>query len=247
METPPKVSIITVCFNAEATLERTIQSVIAQTYPNLEYVVWDGQSKDGTLALAQRYEKQITKIVSAPDKNHFDAMNKVLDHVTGDYIWYLHAGDVLFEDRTVELAMQNHQDADFIYGKAVMVTEEGDERAWHKAHPNEKKLNWKSFRNGMIICHQAMIIKRSVTVLYDLEYPLVGDLDWSIRVLKNSKKVKDTNTYLCRFLEGGISAQTRSTSLKERFRILVKHFGLASTLSEHVKIVFQALRRGRIG
>lgn len=197
--------------------------------------------------IVRRYESHIDTIAEEADKNNFDAMNKAVEKATGDYIWFLHAGDLIYNERGLELAMNNHNDEDFIYGKTLMMNEEGEQHAWHKPHPEEKELSWRSFRNGMIICHQSMLIKRSIWQPYDLQYNLVGDLDWSIRILKRAQSVRDTRTYLCRFLEGGISAQTRNRSLRQRFKILVKHFGLAATLWQHLQIAVQALRRGSIG
>lgn len=246
-ENLPKVSIITVCFNAAQHLEDTIRSVISQTYPNIEYIIQDGLSKDGTMDIVRQYAKHIDIIAEEADQNNFDAMNKAAEKATGDYIWFLHAGDLIYNERSIELAMNNHEEEDFIYGKTVMMNDDGELHAWHKPHPEAETLSWRSFRNGMIICHQSMLIKRSIWLPYDLKYDLVGDLDWSIRILKRAASVRDTRTYLCRFLEGGISAQTRKRSLRQRFKILIKHFGLTATLWQHLKIGVQALRRGSIG
>jgi hypothetical protein len=98
----------------------------------------------------------------------------------------------------------------------------------------------------MVICHQAMLVKKAVASPYNLEYNLVGDLDWVINALKKSEKVRDTNVYMCRFVEGGISTQHRKASLKQRFTILQKHFGLVATLWQHVVITVRAIRRGSI-
>lgn len=249
METElPKVTVVTVAYNAENLIEKTIKSVIGQTYPNLEYIIIDGASKDNTLAVVKRYEASIKRIISEPDRNNYDAMNKGMQYATGDYIWFLHAGDVILDKETLAEAMQNIEDEDFIYGKALILSKEGQEKAMHKAHPKAETLTWRSFRNGMIICHQAMLIHRRVWCPYRHElYPLVADLDWIIRVMQKVKKVKDTELQLCGFLEGGISARNRRRSLLERFKILRQHFGILPTLLEHVYIVFQSIKRGNMG
>ncbi len=244
----PKVSIITVCYNAATTIEKTLKSVTEQDYPNIEYIIIDGKSKDNTLEVVAKYQDKITKIISEEDKNTFDAMNKGLATATGDYIWYIHADDQIFAPNTLSLAMQNHGGEDFVYGKTLMVNEQGEERSLEarKPHPSAQSLSWKTFINGMVIGHQAMIVKRAVSPIYDLKYPLVGDLDWVIRVLQNSKTVRDTNIQLCRFVEGGISTQNRKASLRQRFEILRKHFGWLPTVWQHLLIVFQAVKRGSL-
>ena len=244
----PKISIVTVAYNAEALIEKTIKSVIGQTYPNLEYIIIDGASKDHTLSVVRRYEQSIDLIISEPDRNNYDAMNKGMAHATGDYIWFLHAGDVILEHDTLSQAMQNHEDEDFIYGKALIISAEGQEKAMHKPHPEANSLTWRSFRNGMIICHQAMLVHRRVWCEYRHErFPLVADLDWTIRFMQKVKTLRDSGLHLCGFLEGGISARNRRRSWIERFKILREHFGLFPTLWEHVCITAQALKRGNLG
>jgi glycosyltransferase involved in cell wall biosynthesis len=243
----PKISIVTVAFNCEDIIEETIQSVIAQTYPNIEYVIIEGKSKDGTLDVVEKYREHVDILVSEKDKNLYDAMNKGMAHATGDYIWFLHAGDVALEPETLEKAFANHNDEDFVYGKVKVVDVDGNEIPWHKKHPKAETLSWRSFRNGMVICHQAMFPHRRIWEDYNFEeYTLVADLDWSLRIMKKAKTFRDTDTVVCSFLKGGISAQNRKASLWERFAILRKHFGLAETLWEHVLIAGQALRRGKI-
>ena len=91
-----------------------------------------------------------------------------------------------------------------------------------------------------------MLIKKEIAAPYNLDYHLVGDLDWVINALKKSKKVRDTGVYMCRFVEGGISTQHRKASLKQRFHIMKKHFGLFSTLWQHFVITINAMKRGSL-
>lgn len=244
----PTVTIITICYNAAETIEKTLQSVAAQTYPHIEYLIIDGQSKDDTLAVVERYCDHITKVVSEPDKGIYDAMNKGLAHATGTYIWYMHADDQIYAPDTLEQIMADHHDEDFIYGKALLVNEQGEERSLEarKPHPKAKDLTWRTMKQGMAISHQAMLVRRSIAPEYNLNYRYVADFDWLIRVLKRSQTVRDTGFYWCRFAEGGISTQHRNTSLKERFAILRHHFGLPMTLWQHALITLKAIRRGSI-
>lgn len=242
----PKISIITICYNAAATIEKTLQSVAAQDYPHIEYLIIDGKSTDNTLAIVEQYQEQVTKVVSEPDQGIYDAMNKGLAHATGEYIWYVHADDQIHAPDTLSNIMADHQNEDFIYGKALLVNEKGEERSLEtrKPHPKASTLTWKTMKQGMAISHQAMLVRRTLAPQYDLQYRYVADFDWLIRVLKKSQTVRDTGIYWCRFAEGGISTQHRNASLKERFAILKKHFGLVPTLWQHALITLKALKRG---
>lgn len=242
----PLVSIITICYNAAATIEKTLQSVAQQDYPHIEYLIIDGKSKDETLRIVGKYEEVVSRVISEPDKGIYDAMNKGLQYATGEYIWYVHADDQIYAPDTLSKIMANHQNEDFIYGKALLVNEQGVERSLEtrKPHPNAAELTWKTMKQGMAISHQSMLVRRTLAPQYDLQYRYVADFDWLIRVLKKSQSVRDTGTYWCRFAEGGISTQHRNASLKERFAILRKHFGLLPTVWQHVLITFKAIKRG---
>lgn len=242
----PKVSIITVCFNAEKFIERTIKSVISQTYPNIEYIIIDGKSKDATVDIIRRYESMISCWTSEPDRGIYDAMNKGMHAATGDYIWFLNAGDRLYNEHTVEDIMRKANNEDLIYGNAERVDEAGNARGWHKRIPPADELSVKSFLNGMVLCHQSMIVKKSVAPEYSLSWMIVGDIDWAIRIMMKVKSKKYINTIFCSFLDGGISSARRKKALKERFEVLKKYYGLLPTLMAHLKFGFQAARRGSI-
>ncbi|MFK7798470.1 MAG: glycosyltransferase family 2 protein [Aureispira sp.] len=242
----PLVSIITICYNAAATIEKTLQSVAQQDYPHVEYLIIDGKSKDDTLRIVGQYEEVVSRVISEPDKGIYDAMNKGLQYATGEYIWYVHADDQIYAPDTLSQIMANHQNEDFIYGKALLVNEQGIERSLEtrKPHPNAAQLTWKTMKQGMAISHQSMLVRRTLAPQYDLQYRYVADFDWLIQVLKKSQSVRDTGTYWCRFAEGGISTQHRNASLKERFAILRKHFGFLPTVWQHMLITLKAIKRG---
>ena len=243
----PKISIITVCYNAAKTIEKTLVSVQQQDYPNIEHLIIDGQSTDETLSIVAKYP-HISAVYSQSDKGIYDAMNKGIARATGDYLWFLHADDQIYAADTLRLAMQEHQNEDFIYGKAMLINEEGQERPLEerKAHPDRHSLSWKTLKNGMVICHQAMLVKRKLAPLYNLEYHLVGDLDWVIYILKQTNSLRDCGQVMCSFVEGGTSTQHRKASLKQRFHVLTKHFGLLPTLWQHVFFAVKAFKRGSV-
>ena len=248
MKNKPTVSVITVTYNAATFIERTIKSVVAQTYDNIEYVIIDGKSKDGTLDIVKKYGNQVNTLISEPDKGLYDAMNKSIDTATGDYIVFMNAGDCFAAADTLEQAMKGSNNADLVYGLALRIDEEtGAERAWHKKALPPEKLSYRSFIDGMVICHQCFVVKRSCAEKYDLStWKIANDIDWSIRTMKNVKTKHFYNEVFCHFLEGGVSDERRWKAFRERFDILRKHFGLLPTIWQQILVAFQVMKRGRI-
>jgi glycosyltransferase involved in cell wall biosynthesis len=230
-------SIITVTYNAEKVLERTILSVLGQTYPQVEYIIVDGNSSDKTKAIIEQYATGIDLRVSEPDKGLYDAMNKGLRMATGDYVWFLNAGDTLHSKTTIEELVRSIPYAtnlpDVIYGETNLVNAD-DEFIASRRLKAPKTLTWRSFSMGMMVCHQSFIVKRSIAPAYNLCYPLVADFDWCIRCLRQSKYVHNTHLTLSNFLLDGLSSQKRKASLKERFRIMSYYYGLLPTSIRHV-------------
>lgn len=243
----PKISVITITYNADAFIERTAKNVINQTYPNIEYVVIDGASKDNTLNILNNYKKDIDVFISEPDKGIYDAMNKGINKATGDYIIFMNAGDVFNDLDTISKAFEKHNNEDFVYGDTVIVNDLGEQRSWYKQKPPVNKISYKSFINGMVICHQSMFIKRSITEQYRTDLKVSCDIDWCIRSLKKATSFRDTNMIISQFLDGGVSQTGRQKAWKERFIILKEHFGLTATLWQHFLILVNALKRGSLG
>src|SRR4051812_1110497 len=97
----PVLSVITVVYNNVSHIERTLLSVLDQTYPHIEYIVIDGASTDGTLVIIEKYKDRIAKLISEPDKGIYDAMNKGLAIATGDYVLFMNSGDEIYARETV--------------------------------------------------------------------------------------------------------------------------------------------------
>ena len=233
----PKFSIITVTYNAEKVLEDTIQSVIFQTYRNVEYIIVDGASKDHTLEIVNKYHNRINKVISEPDKGLYDAMNKGIQLATGDYLCFLNAGDKFHDSETLQKVvhtLKGQELPDVIYGETAIVDEEGHflhmRRLSAPAH-----LNWKSFKQGMLVCHQAFFANRELATnhLYDLQYRFSADFDWCIRIMKKAKCLHNTRLTLIDYLNEGMTTKNHKASLKERFCIMAKHYGLISTILHH--------------
>ncbi|WP_300729089.1 glycosyltransferase family 2 protein [uncultured Bacteroides sp.] len=240
----PRFSIITVTYNAGSLLEDTIQSVITQTYKNFEYIIIDGKSTDNTLEIIERYRDRISVVVSEPDKGLYDAMNKGIDRAMGDYVCFLNAGDELHEDDTLQLMVHSMAGLtelpDVIYGETAIVDEEGHFLRMRRLSAPEK-LTWKSFKRGMLVCHQAFFARRDHALPYDLHYRFSADFDWCIRVMKRSKVLHNTHLTLIDYLNEGMTTRNHKASLKERFRIMSKHYGLVSTVFHHLSFVVRLI------
>jgi len=229
-------SIITVTYNASQWLERTIQSVISQSYSNIEYLIIDGNSTDGTLDIIKKYRPWIAHCVSEPDNGLYDAMNKGLKLATGDYVWFLNAGDTIFSENTVQRIVDtvgSENLPDIVYGETQIVDSLGDSLAMRRLKAPEV-LSWKSFRMGMMVCHQSFLVKRAIAEPYDLHYRFTADYDWCIRCMKKADAIFNTHLIVSRFLEAGLSAANRKESLKERYRIMCENYGKLPTQIRHL-------------
>lgn len=243
-----KFSIITICYNASATVERTLRSVTGQTWADREYIIIDGASKDSTLDIISRYRDKVDILVSEPDKGLYDAMNKGLALATGDYVLFMNAGDRFHEDSTLEQIAAQVQDLaelpGVIYGNTALTNMAGEIYGMRRLSPPEH-LDWKSFKNGMLVCHQAFYARRDLAEPYDLRYRFSADVDWCIRVMKKARNLHNTHLIVADYLEdgSGVTIDNRKASLKERFAIMRKHYGLPSTLLHHawfaVRLLFK--------
>ncbi|GAB3762850.1 glycosyltransferase family 2 protein [Spirosoma pomorum] len=242
----PTVSIITITYNAERFLERTIESVLRQTATDYEYIIVDGGSTDGTLAIVRRYESRVTRWISEPDKGLYDAMNKGLHLATGDYVWFMNAGDEIYDEETLAALLEQIQQtkADVYYSDALFINNDGSPvglRSVVTPHTLPTNLRWTDMALGMKVCHQAFVAKRSLAPDYDINN-LSADLDWEIRCLKKARSIQFVPFVLCKYLVGGLSVQQHRRSLTDRFKVLVTHFGWFSTVINHGRISWRAWR-----
>lgn len=240
-----KISIITVTYNAEATLERTLQSVAQQTHPDVEHLIIDGASTDHTLEIARQYPHAI--VFSEPDKGLYDAMNKGLQRATGDYLCFLNAGDKLHSKETLAHIVASISDGSpigVIYGDTQIVDAQGNFLRNRRLTPPEH-LTWKSFKEGMLVCHQAFYINRQIALPYDTNYRFSADFDWCIRCMKEGEKRGMKNLYIhepvADYLAEGMTTANHKASLKERFKIMAKHYGLLPTIGQHIWFIFRVL------
>jgi glycosyltransferase involved in cell wall biosynthesis len=238
----PLISIITVTYNAEKTLKQTFQSVFNQTYSSVEYIVIDGASKDNTVALIREHSAKINYWISEPDKGLYDAMNKGIAVATGDYLFFLNADDRFISNDVLEKMMASEENADVYYGDVMMIDEVENElglRSQITPHKLPEKLHWKSLKHGMVVSHQAFLVKKSIMPFYDLSYKVAADIDWMIKVLKNAKTVCNTKLIVAKFRLGGTSKQRKKQAWKERYKIFNKHYGTVSNLINHLYIAIR--------
>lgn len=244
MQNPPFISIITICYNAEETIERTLESVSSQTSSNYEYIIIDGNSKDSTLEIIQRYASHIDTIVSEPDKGIYDAMNKGIDRATGEYLCFLNAGDKFHSANTLELIINQIEalkvKPDVIYGETAIVSDTGEFLRMRRLS-TPKQLNWKSFKKGMVVCHQAFLPRRILVTKYNLSYRFSSDFDWCIRIMKESSFMFDSKNTLIDYLSEGVTTANHKASLIERFKIMAHHYGFIHTVFYHIGFLIRSI------
>jgi glycosyltransferase involved in cell wall biosynthesis len=233
----PKLSIISVVYNNVRDIERTVKSVVNQTYSNIEYIVIDGASTDGTLDVLYRYQLQIAKLVTEKDKGIYDAMNKGLALATGDYVLFMNSGDELYAHDTVAQVFASADDADIYYGETEMIDDAGNSLG-QRRHKAPARFTWRDFKYGMSISHQAIYIRRALVEPYKPQYQLSADIDWILTAAKKARKVVNVNRYVAKYLVGGMSKKKHRQSLLERFDIMKRHYGLLLTVFNHAVIAF---------
>jgi glycosyltransferase involved in cell wall biosynthesis len=238
MKFNPKVTIITVVFNNRNFLEGTIRSILQQTYKNIEYIIIDGGSTDGTVNIIKKYESQISFWCSEPDSGIYDAMNKGIKVAIGDYLWFVNSGDLIYSADTLEKCIAAGENADVYYGETEII-DEGGISIKMRRHKAPEKLSWKSFRTGMMVSHQSIIVRRNIAPLYDLNYKVSADIDWCLKILKQSKQITNTHLIVSKILKQGFSKKYQKTSLTERFGIMSKNYGFYTTMYYHCIIAFR--------
>lgn len=237
----PKLSVITIVYNNVAAIERTMLSVLNQTYRNIEYIIIDGASTDGTKEIIQKYQEQIAKFISEPDKGLYDAMNKGLALATGDYVLFMNSGDEIYAPETVSEVFATAPSGDIYYGETEMFDENWNSLGQRRHHAPEH-FDWHSFKFGMNVSHQAIYIKRSLTEPYNLAYKYSSDIDWILKAAKKSSNIVNTHLYVAKYLVGGVSKQKHLASLKERFKILSHYYGFIPNMINHLFIALNLVQ-----
>lgn len=243
----PLISVITVTYNAAGVLPTTMQSVREQKCVDFEHIIIDGASTDSTLAVARRYSTPGLRILSEQDNGLYDAMNKGLEMARGKYVLFLNAGDRFATGATLSrYALAAEREPDIIYGDTMIVDAAGTLlRPRHLSAP--KILTAESFAQGMLVCHQAFMVRREIAPLFDTSYRWSADYDWCVKCIKATvpEKCENLRCVTIHYLDGGLTRTHKIASLRERFSIMSGNYGFMPTLWRHVGFIFRAIRRHR--
>ena len=248
-----RITYVTITFNAARVLQRTLDSVLAQDYPDIVHLIIDGASTDQTLQLVNDYVERSNaadnghsiQVTSEPDKGIYDAMNKGLRSIEGDYVCFLNAGDFLpapdIASRIAEAVESGGPDSAMpavLYGDTDIVDGEGRFLHHRRLSPPEH-LSWKSFRQGMLVCHQAFYARTDFAIAtpYDQQYRYSADVDWCIRVMKAAEKEKvpllNLKMVVVNYTEEGQTTLHHRESLWERYHVMERHYGRIQTFLLH--------------
>ena len=217
-----KVSIITVTYNSAATLEQTILSVTEQTYQNIEYIIVDGGSTDGTLQIIEKYKTKISKFISEKDNGLYDALNKGIDLATGDVIGILHSDDFYTDihviQKYVNTFIKNHSEA--VYADLFYVDKQNTDKIIRKWKSGNHKPN--SFLHGWMPPHPTVFIKKEIYQKFgkfNLEFKHSADYELMLRLIhKNKIKISYLHEFTIKMRVGGqsnVSVQNRINANNE--------------------------------
>ncbi len=225
-----KISIITACYNSAATLEKTIQSIASQSYSNIEYLVIDGDSKDSTLLIIEKYKLHISHWISEPDKGIYDALNKGIQLATGDVIGFLHSDDLLASNSIVaQIAKEfENKEIDGTYGNLEYVD---------KTHINRVIRYWESekfypklLQKGWMPAHPTLFLKKEVYDkhgFFNLSYKIAADYDFMLRILKDKTlKFSYLPIVITKMRVGGVSNRSLKNIIqktKEDYRAVTSN------------------------
>ncbi len=225
-----RVTIITVCYNRKNTIEKAIKSVLDQNYDNIEYIVIDGNSKDGTKEIIESYKDRISQYISEPDKGMYDAINKGLKLATGDVIGLMHSDDEFYDNKVISriaLRFKHSPDVEGVYGDGVYVSNDKKERLIRNRIGGVFSL--KRIKVGWLPLHPTVYLKKSVidkNGLYNLDFKIASDTEFLLRYLyKHKIKMSYINEYIVKMRMGGMSTNYKRAFevLREDYRIYKYH------------------------
>jgi glycosyltransferase involved in cell wall biosynthesis len=224
----PVISVITIVYNGESYIEKTILSVINQTYKNIEFIVVDGQSKDNTVNIVSKYKDRIRHFISEKDNGIYDAMNKGLKLASGEFVNFLNGGDYFYDDHTIEKIFSQRADQwNFVYGDSINT----DGKTFQK-YIKPVKLSRSSLRSGLGVCHQALFVRRTLSPYYDLSYRYKAEYNWVIDIIYaiSPSSIHYHNGPVVYYALGGFSEKGLLKNLREFINITKSRFGIGQVL-----------------
>ena len=217
-----KVSIITVCFNSEKTIEDTLKSVANQTYNNVEHIVIDGKSTDNTNAIIDMYYDSVSIHVSEPDKGLYDAMNKGIKLATGDIVGIINSDDIFASDDSIANLVAGFDDSvDGVYSDLVYVKEQDVSKITRLYSSRIFKKNL--IRFGIMLPHPTFYVRKSCYEefgYYKTNYRVAADFELIARFVSNNIKLKRINSVTVKMREGGISSSGLIWRVHQNFEII---------------------------
>lgn len=244
-----KISIITVCYNSEKTIEETIKSVLEQTYTNYEYLIIDGKSKDNTLTIVKKYEKNFNgklKIVSEKDKGLYDAMNKGIKLSTGDIIGIINSDDLLANKNVFKKIIDKFEktNCDAVYSDLIFL----DEKTM--TIPIRNFIAHKYKKGGWHPPHPTLYLKKGIynkIGYFNLKYKIAADLDLMLRIINSNKyKFEYIKEYLVKMRAGGVSTNGLKgylKNLKEADQVL-KNNNIKFPYIKNILRIFKTMFQG---
>lgn len=245
----PLISIITITYNAAETIPLTMASVAEQTCTDYEHLIIDGASNDNTIIIARQMGTPSLRIVSEPDKGLYDAMNKGMRMARGRYVLFLNSGDRFHTRETLGLYADaiKKKSPDIIYGDTDIVDALG-KRLGPRHLSAPAMLTVDSFSRGMLICHQAFMVRKAIAPRFDTDYKFSADYDWTIKCIKASRPGdrKNLRAITIDYLSDGLTDHNKKSSLLERFKIMAHHYGMLNAIISHLSFIPRAIKRGKI-
>jgi glycosyltransferase involved in cell wall biosynthesis len=233
----PKVTVITVVLNRASEIEHTLKSVLNQNYKNLEYIVIDGESDDGTIKIIKKYLNGISEFISEKDKGIYDAMNKAADLANGEWLIFMNAGDFFVADDVVSrtFSVCKSSECDVIYGDGIYTFDES--RVLVRA-PKIATLT-----DGSGFSHQSCFIRTKLQNEYgfDLKESVAADYDFFLRLHRAGKVFKKVDVTVSEFLFGGFSNRPPMEVIKMRHRIYTKYYKRSNFIL-YTKLAKQAVK-----
>jgi len=229
-----KITIITVCYNRKATIEKAIKSVLEQNYDDIEYIVIDGNSTDGTQDIIESYRDRISHYISEPDKGMYDAINKGIKLATGDVIGLMHSDDEFYDTKTISRIAARfdfYTNTEGVYGNGIYVSNDTEERLIRNRIGGI--FNLKKVQEGWLPLHPTVYLKKTIIDkygLYSLDFKIASDTEFLLRYLYKYKiKMIYINSYIVKMRMGGMSTNTKRAFevLYEDYKIY-KYHGLTA-------------------
>jgi glycosyltransferase involved in cell wall biosynthesis len=215
----PLITVVTVVYNGEESIENTILSIINQTYKNIEYIIIDGGSIDGTIDIIKKYEEKITFWSSEPDKGIYDAKNKSIEKATGDWINFMNVGDTFVSNDTVkQISNFLKDDLNIVYGDCLIKYNDQSDSIYKKSNNFDKIIYHIPF------CHQSVFVKTSLMkeFKFELTYSCTGDYNFFFNVYK-CRKNNALRVPIPVSLYDMHGVSNSLTALKEYYQISLRH------------------------